>query len=602
MAMKKIIWILVSCLMALSLVMASCNGGAVEEEEEEEEEVITEEEEEEEEEEEVVASGEPEYGGILTLGLPDDIRYFTSIGHAFIGATFAQTNQTLIEGDWSRGPAGTNEFDWAKMGYGSWDIMTGMLVESWEIPEIGTVIFNIRQGVHFSLDPNNAASRLVNGREFTAYDAAAIYELLRTVRGSAPSYGNMVVSTNTALDKWTFETKIAPEIFDGLRTTPMYCPLGAPELYEQGWDLKDWRNAVGTGPFILTDFVSGSSATLVRNPNYWETDPAGPGKGNQLPYVDGVKLLIIPDLSTRLSALRTGKVDILNNVAWEDAELLMKANSDLLYKKFYSDARHCIAMRTDKPELPYSDKNVRRALMMATDFETIRDTWGGGEAQILTWPIHYTKEEAPSYLGLDDPEMPDSVKELYVYNTDKAMQLLDDAGYPDGFSTKVTCANFPADVDYLSIIKDQWSKVNVELTIESLEPGAFTSVRANRLHEEMIHQGGGPLANLFLAAPFYGITRAGNLSYLDDPVVATEKAKWDPLTLTDPATCMVIHKELMKYVLDQAWAIPGVNPPQRHLWWPWVNNYHGEYGMGRSIMVYTKYVWMDTDMKKSMGY
>ena len=73
--MKKIVWVVVSCLMALSLVMASCGPAAEEEEEEEEvkeEEVIVEEEEEEEEEEVVIASGEPQYGGTLTLPLIDD--------------------------------------------------------------------------------------------------------------------------------------------------------------------------------------------------------------------------------------------------------------------------------------------------------------------------------------------------------------------------------------------------------------------------------------------------------------------------------------------------------------------------------------------------
>ena len=68
-----------------------------------------------------------------------------------------------------------------------------------------------------------------------------------------------------------------------------------------------WRNAVGTGPFILTDYLSGSAATLVKNPDYWATDPVGPGQGNQLPYIDGIQYLIIPDVSTRQAALRTGK-------------------------------------------------------------------------------------------------------------------------------------------------------------------------------------------------------------------------------------------------------------------------------------------------------
>ena len=60
-----------------------------------------------------------------------------------------------------------------------------------------------------------------------------------------------------------------------------------PEAVKQWGDLTDWHHAIGTGPFILTDFVGGSSATLVKNPNYWGYDERYPQ--NQLPYVDSVK-------------------------------------------------------------------------------------------------------------------------------------------------------------------------------------------------------------------------------------------------------------------------------------------------------------------------
>ncbi len=543
----------------------------------------------------------PVYGGTLTLVLAANILRFTSLGQAFMGDTFLLTNQTVLDGDWSRGPAGTKEFEWSKGNYGSWDSLTGLLVDKWEMPEPGTVIWKIRQGVRFSLDPNNRASRLVNGRELNANDVAKNLELFRTVPGSAPTFGGFRFSTNIALDKWTVQTKIAPEITDDLRTTFMYMPLVAPELYEQKYDLNDWRNAVGTGAFILTDFVDGSSATLSRNPNYWETDPVGLGKGNRLPYIDRVSFLIIPDDSTRLAAFRTGKVDILHNVSWEDAAVLSR-NPELISKKFYGDSGNVIAMRTDKADLPFKDKRVRRALMMATDFETIKNTWGGREAQILTFPIHYAREEAPAFLGLDDPEMPVSVKELYIYNPAQARQLLAEAGYPTGFKTRVVCQNFPSSIDYLSIIKEHWAKVGIELTIDPREPGAFTSIRGDRTHAEMIHMGGSPNANMFLASAIDGVTRAGNLSYVDDPIVKQAKSRWSPITLSDPVGAMRIHKELMKYVLDQAWAIPGVNPIMHHMWWPWIKNYGGEFTLGRTWRAYTKYIWMDRDLKKAKGY
>jgi len=56
-----------------------------------------------------------------------------------------------------------------------------------------------------------------------------------------------------------------------------------PEVIQKYGGMNDWRVSVGTGPFMLTDFVSASSATFVKNPAFWEKDPMGPGKGNSLP-------------------------------------------------------------------------------------------------------------------------------------------------------------------------------------------------------------------------------------------------------------------------------------------------------------------------------
>ena len=51
-----------------------------------------------------------------------------------------------------------------------------------------------------------------------------------------------------------------------------------PDVIEQHGDAKDWRNLVGTGPFMLTDYVEGSSLTFEKNPNYWGFDEKYPEK------------------------------------------------------------------------------------------------------------------------------------------------------------------------------------------------------------------------------------------------------------------------------------------------------------------------------------
>ena len=112
---------------------------------------------------------------------------------------------------------------------------------------------------------------------------------------------------------------------------------------------------------MLTDYVNASSLTFARNPNYWRTDPIGLGKGNQLPYAESVKILIIADASTRLASVRTAKNDVMHLVNWEDAASIQSTTPQLKYKKYLAEAANGIFMRTDKPELPFKDIKVRRA-------------------------------------------------------------------------------------------------------------------------------------------------------------------------------------------------------------------------------------------------
>ena len=77
-------------------------------------------------------------------------------------------------------------------------------------------------------------------------------------------------------------------------------------------DYKDWQNVVGTGPWILTDYVEGASKSYIKNPDYWGFDEKYPD--NRLPYSDELRAPLMPEEATRISALRTGKLDIIGNV------------------------------------------------------------------------------------------------------------------------------------------------------------------------------------------------------------------------------------------------------------------------------------------------
>jgi peptide/nickel transport system substrate-binding protein len=601
---KKIVWLVISSLMILSLVIASCGTAEEEKKEEgaeEEAKVVITEKEKETEKEEVIVEEEagPKYGGEVSIITGESYGFDEVYTVAANAQTMKLTHQELFMGDWTIGPAGTGQCDWAHRGIRRFDLSTGCLADSWEIPELGTIILHIRQGVHYALDPSNAASRLLNGRELTADDVVYSLNTYITNPRAALSHGDTRFATITALDNETVKIVLPTTTFDDIGILGDFASIMPPEL-EKAYGLPlDWYESVGTGPFILTDFVPASSSTFIRNPNYWEKDPVGESLGNQLPYLDGVKYIVITDISSQLAAIRTAKVDIIHDVGWENAVDLQSRNPEILFKKFYAGSIGAIAMRTDKPELPYSKKDVRRALMMATDFETIKNDYFGGDAQINSFPICDTKEYHNAYLPLE--EAPASVQELYVYNPEKAKQLLANAGYPDGFKTTIVCASTSA--DFLSIIKDMWSKVNIDLDIQTQEGSIFINTFWGRAYDELIYAAPGPPANVYICFWYAGHLLGGNMSYIDDPVCWDAKDRMMELSIMDPAAADAINKELMAYVLDQAWEIPTPAAPGYHFWWPWVKNYDGELSLGYDNGYnYTKYIWVDQNLKKSMGY
>ncbi len=550
----------------------------------------------------------PKYGGTLTLMSAQNIGDWDEV-YGFFGRVIhlnRLTQEELWEGDWTKGAAGSGQTDWTVTGLERWDLKAGAVAESWDISNPSQITWRIRKGIKWGLNVKFEASRLVAGRELTADDVvfslkqqitnprAYIYSSnpeLRTVEISAP-------------DKYTVIWKLpdpSKQYEQAIMRFGESCHVVPKEVVDKYGSMQDWQTMVGTGAFMIDDWVDNSSASLIKNAKYWETDPIGAGKGNSLPYIDAVKVLIIPDTSTADAAFRTGKVDS-RGADWETYGNLIKQNPQFKAVKFYSDGGFATNWRTDKA--PFNDKRVRRALMMAIDFNGLVKNLFGGEAQIITWPVVYNPSYKNAYLSLD--EAPDSVKELYSYNPTKAKQLLSDAGFPNGFKTTVICnastAGSPSQPDYFSVIKQMWSKVGVDLTIDARETVVWNNIWSARNYDQIMQGsiGGWGVASSGLNFKGGGST---NGSYVGpDPIVDEAVSKMQAAILNGGQAAQdPIHKELMKYVLDQAWAIGVPNAGAYNMWWPYIKNYHGETGIGRyNNWNWAKYIWVDQDLKAKL--
>jgi peptide/nickel transport system substrate-binding protein len=583
--------------------LTSCGPAVTEEEEEEvvteeEEEEVAEEEEEEEEEEgpEMVRDSlgrlveKPRYGGEVTLAYSSSPLYFDEIlGHYAYAQPMGYATEGLVIGDWAKGPTGTGEASLNYYLFPTDNIITGSLAESWELVDSTTMLFNIRKGVHFHDKPPT------NGRELNANDVVLSFERLwadtRNLFSSAVPWDTHMESI-TAPDQYTVIFKSKPGklglVFEFAAAQQKILPSEVIEAHE----VIEWQDMIGTGAFIITDFVHDSSVTFERNPNYWKKDPFHPE--NTLPYLDGAKWLIIPDLSTRLAALRTAKVDWMGGISWEDAASLQETTPTLTYHSYPSGSNTAVFMKIYDQELPFQDKRVRRALNMAIDKQVIADTIYGGQADLLTIPVTPIPEFQDITVPFDD--LPESTRELYQYDPEEARRLLVEAGYPDGFQTSMLI--YAAYADLMAIVKDYWSDIGVDVDLQVKEYAAVVSLAAKSEWTEMLGWG----MNGVAPWSFYSWDPKQYYNYarIDDPII-NEVIDFSGANYFDAPAKKERYREFYSYVLDQAYVVDLPQPRTYVFWYPWIKAYSGETCEGYGFLnAFPRFAWVDQDMKEEM--
>ena len=541
----------------------------------------------------VLAQEKPKYGGTLEVGTV----YVTLSALSFDPADWnwklnhdtGNYLEQLFAADLSKSVRNGGKHPFYADAWLPTDAIRGELAESWEWKQNPLrVEVKLRKGVMFPEKPGVMAAR-----ELTADDVVfSFYRLAKSPKAQTGYFD--YVEKVEAKDKYTvdFLFKEFHAEWDYRFGWGYYSPIYPKEMADAG--ATNWKNGNGTGPFMLTDFVQGSSNTYSRNPNYWDKEKIG-GEEYKLPFLDKVVYRTIKDEATFLTALRTGKLDLLEAIRWSAADDLKKTTPQLKWSRWLNMSGTFLAMRVDTK--PFDDIRVRRALNYAVNKQEIVKAYYGGNAELFAYPQH------PDYVGYFEPldSMPASVKELFVYNPDKAKKLLAEAGYPKGFSFKVqVCSCSPDHMDLLPLVAAYLEQVGVKIEIQPMEYAAFLSAMTTKTNAP----------GYFMNTGHTNPTRSLHKCFYTKEV-------WNPSQWSDPAYDAKINamyrepdegkrqaliKELTREILDKAPYIWLPTPYVYTAWWPWVKGYNGELRAGavRPGPIYAR-MWIDQDIKKAMG-
>lgn len=203
------------------------------------------------------------------------------------------------------------------------------------------------------------------------------------------------------------------------------------------------NNPCGTGPFIFQDWKKNDTITYVKNPNYWQ-----PGK----PYLDKVQWVTVPDMNTKAMSFQAGELDVVMTMDLPQIQMLNKANYTTLHQVIGSGADGFVFSSANASS-PWSNVLVRQAAMYAINTKEYTTALFGDEAApanqmvgVSSWAYN------PDIVG-------------YPFNLDKAKQLLNQAGYTNGFKSIIYGSQDPTTNKRALAIQDYLSKAGITLDV-----------------------------------------------------------------------------------------------------------------------------------------
>ncbi|SNX70710.1 peptide/nickel transport system substrate-binding protein [Bacillus oleivorans] len=328
----------------------------------------------------------------------------------------------------------------------STEVVAGLATE-WKVSDDSlTYTFTLREDVKFHDGTDfNADAVVYNFERWMSGGTDGAYIYYAAMFGGFKEDAGHVIESVTAVDPYTVEFKLKRPQAPFLKNLAMG-PFGiaSPTALEENPDTFG-ENPVGTGPFVFKEWKRNDTITLERNSDYWGGEPK----------LEQVIFRVIPDNSARLTALKTGEIDLMDGVNPSDVsqvesdsslQLLLRQGMNIGYFGFNTE------------EEPFDDPKVRQALNHAVDKQAIIDAFYAGNAEAAVNPM-------PSFI----PGYNDEI-EGYEYDLEKAKALLAEAGYPDGFDMELWTFTNPRDYmpepqKIAEAIQAEFAKINVNVEI-----------------------------------------------------------------------------------------------------------------------------------------
>jgi glutathione transport system substrate-binding protein len=318
--------------------------------------------------------------------------------------------------------------------------MVPVLAESYEASADAKVFtFKLRKGIKFQ-----------DGTPFNAGAVKINIDRLSNPDNKLKRYSLFsLVAKTEAVDDYTFKVTLK-EPFGAMLNNfahPAARIISPKALETYGKDVS--KHPVGTGPFKFVEWDPSDHLTVEKNTDYWQQG---------MPKVDGIKFKPVPENGSRVAMLQTGEADFIYPVPAVQAQSINGKSGIIIENKPSIVARY-MSMNTMKK--PYNDVRVRHAINYAINKEAFLKVVLSGYGSVLDSII-------PPGLQFYAKQTP------YEYNIEKAKQLLKEAGYENGFETKIWGANNSTAIKAMEFLQQQLAQIGIKAQVVPMESGTLS--------------------------------------------------------------------------------------------------------------------------------
>jgi len=516
----------------------------------------------------VFSAEDPQYGGVLRwVGISGPTGYDPHLRPAWAGTVIVQIyNQLVRQSIYYQNSVDLN--------------IEGDLAESWTVSNDSlTYTFKLRQGVKWH-----------DGEAFTADDVIYSFDKMQDVEaGSRVASTFSGVESYRKVDDFTVEMVLKAPSPSFLTTLAGAYNSILPE-HLAGADNRNPDFLVGTGPFMFKEYVQDSYFETKRNPNYFRED----WNGNQLPFLDGVKLYIMPGPGAGVDAFIAKNLDVINPMqliySMDQVEKIAAYAPEAVFEQSKSETAYFIYL--NKEFAPFNDPKVLEAMGLIMDSEAqVIARWGDIEFGqpdrgifSSTWGNDVsTVQKIMGWAG-----------KTWDQRVTEAQKLISESGYPDGFTVRMVYAAVPGNHSELSFTvfgEDLKKYLNIDYELKPYPDNASAYQARSEGEWEMFNEVlYAYTADADAYAGFFTTGSRQNFMNYSNPEVDSLFAQ--VAVELDLAERQKITREIEEILLRDMVVMPGAFLTGNRYFYDYVHNFVGLQGIYNTENKF-EYVWME---------